>query len=224
MIHETEPEPTPTESPVKKRATRRRKSLNARTAVLVRWLHIYASMFGLAATLFFSVTGITLNHPDWFFGTSESVFSIDGHLGNELLTDLRDPESTTAQLAVAEKLRSAHKLSGAVHEFAIDEYQSVIAFAGPAYSADVFIDMETGVYELTEVRQGFTALINDLHKGRDSGPVWSLIIDVSAVLITLIAATGLLLILWLRRKRLKGLITAGVGVIALIAIYFAAVP
>ena len=32
-----------------------------------RWLHIYTSMFGLAAILFFSVTGLTLNHPDWFF-------------------------------------------------------------------------------------------------------------------------------------------------------------
>ena len=28
-------------------------------------------MFGLAAVLFFSVTGITLNHPDWFFGEAE---------------------------------------------------------------------------------------------------------------------------------------------------------
>ena len=30
----------------------------------MRWLHIYLSMFGLAAVLFFSVTGITLNHPN----------------------------------------------------------------------------------------------------------------------------------------------------------------
>ena len=37
----------------------------------MRWLHIYLSMFGLAAVLFFSVTGITLNHPDWAFGQVE---------------------------------------------------------------------------------------------------------------------------------------------------------
>ena len=37
----------------------------------MRWLHIYLSMFGLAAVFFFSATGITLNHPDWTFGQME---------------------------------------------------------------------------------------------------------------------------------------------------------
>ena len=33
---------------------------------LVRLLHVYISMFMLVIMLFFTVTGITLNHPDWF--------------------------------------------------------------------------------------------------------------------------------------------------------------
>ena len=33
-------------------------------------------------------------------------------------------------------------------------------------------------------------MINDLHKGRDTGPVWSVLIDVSAVLMTLHFADG----------------------------------
>ena len=37
----------------------------------MRWLHIYLSVFSLAAILFFSVTGITLNHPDWFYAGVE---------------------------------------------------------------------------------------------------------------------------------------------------------
>ena len=40
-----------------------RRRLNIRFAKLMRWLHIYLSMFSLAVVLFFSVTGITLNHP-----------------------------------------------------------------------------------------------------------------------------------------------------------------
>ena len=47
------------------------RKLSIRFAKLMRWLHIYLSMFGLAAVLFFSVTGITLNHPDWAFGQVE---------------------------------------------------------------------------------------------------------------------------------------------------------
>jgi len=34
---------------------------------------------------------------------------------------------------------------------------------------------------------------NDLHKGRDTGKTWSILIDVSAVLMTLISLTGLIL-------------------------------
>jgi hypothetical protein len=45
----------------------------------MRWLHIYLSMFGLAAVLFFSVTGLTLNHPDWF-GEPERRVSARGQM------------------------------------------------------------------------------------------------------------------------------------------------
>ena len=31
-----------------------------------RWLHIYGSMASFAVVLFFAVTGLTLNHQDWF--------------------------------------------------------------------------------------------------------------------------------------------------------------
>ena len=49
----------------------RGRNLKIRLVRVMLWLHIYVSMFGLAAVLFFSVTGITLNHPDWFFGDAE---------------------------------------------------------------------------------------------------------------------------------------------------------
>src|SRR4051812_8291779 len=50
-----------------------RRRIAIRTAAITRWLHIYLSMFGLAAVLFFSVTGLTLNHPDWFGETERRV-------------------------------------------------------------------------------------------------------------------------------------------------------
>ena len=40
---------------------------------------------------------------------------------------------------------------------------------------DVFIDRATGRYELTETRMGFFAVMNDLHKGRDSGKAWAVL-------------------------------------------------
>lgn len=49
------------------------RKLNLRFAALIRWIHIYLSMISLAAILFFSVTGVTLNHPSWFFGETDAV-------------------------------------------------------------------------------------------------------------------------------------------------------
>ncbi|QDT11570.1 PepSY-associated TM helix domain-containing protein [Planctomycetes bacterium K23_9] len=193
-------------------------------AAFVRWLHIYVSLFGLAATLFFSVTGITLNHAGWFFGDSESAFTIKGRLDESLISQLRDPDSTTARLNVAEYLRAKHHLSGEVKEFSIDEFQSVVAFAGPGYSADVFVDNESGDYEITEIKQGFIAVINDLHKGRDTGPIWSLVIDVSAVVLCLISVSGMMLVFWLRLRRNKGIVTMIAGTVLIAVLIWLAVP
>ena len=34
---------------------------------------------------------------------------------------------------------------------------------------------------------GFVGVINDLHKGRDTGKVWSVVIDVAAILMSLVS-------------------------------------
>ena len=66
-------DPGPARSPSNGRPRSPRRAAGLRFAAFARWLHIYLSMFGLAAVLFFSVTGLTLNHPDWFFGNVEHV-------------------------------------------------------------------------------------------------------------------------------------------------------
>jgi hypothetical protein len=67
-------------------------------------------------------------------------------------------------------------------------------------------------------------VINDLHKGRDTGPVWSVIIDVSAVLLTIISLTGLTLLFYLKLRRRPGLIVSLIGTIVLVAIGLLWVP
>ena len=69
-----------------------------------------------------------------------------------------------------------------------------VSFAGPGYSADVFIDRADGRYELTETRTGIWGVMNDLHKGRDTGGAWRWLIDASAVLMILISLTGLFML------------------------------
>ena len=95
-----------------------RRRLAIRFARLMRWLHIYLSMFGLAAVLFFGATGITLNHPDWFFGEAERGVRSEGKIDRGWL-NLETPEAGTSpedldlsrqvnKLDVVEFLRQTH--------------------------------------------------------------------------------------------------------------------
>ncbi len=201
----------------------------------MRWLHIYLSMFGLAAVLFFSVTGLTLNHPDWFPGIGERRTEAEGKIRREWLNrggaagnlesrEGPDPSARVAKLEIVEYLRATHAIHGALAEFRVDDQECVVTFKGPAYAADAFIDLASGDYRITQTYHGMVAVLNDLHKGRDSGPVWSAVIDISAVLMTIISLTGLVLLFYLKLRRISGVVVALAGAAVVVALYRLSVP
>lgn len=213
---------------------RNSKNLHTQFAAVVRWLHIYVSLLGFTALTFFAVTGITLNHPTWFGIDAVRTTEHKGELKKEWL-NLPMPSGTTtsdevdygqqvAKLEVVEHLRAAHKLKGTVGEFRVDELECTIIFKGPGYSADIYINREDGSYQVTEVAMGVVAIINDLHKGRDTGAAWSWVIDLSALLMVFVSITGTILIFYIKRKRWSGIITAVVGTILFGLLYVLFVP
>ncbi len=185
--------------------------------MLSRWLHIYVSMASFGILFFFAVTGLTLNHADWFEKQQHTV-QVRGNISAKYLA------GDVAKLDVVEYLRNAHGIRGAVKDFRVEDSDCSVSFKGPGYSADALIDRSTGRYELTETRMGFFAVLNDLHKGRDSGKPWAILIDISAVLMTLVSLTGLLLIFFLQKKRLSGLLAASAGALLCYLAYVAWVP
>ena len=193
-----EPRPVPPRTPLWKR----------RAAAWSRWLHIYLSMVSFAILFFFAVTGFTLNHQDWFAGQQRTVQK-EGTVPAAWVGTAR-PESVD-RLDIVEFLRRTHGIHAAMSDFRIDNGQVSVSFKGPGYAADAFIDRKTGAYELTESRMGFAAVVNDLHKGRDSGPIWGAVIDVSAVFMIVVSASGILLICFLQRRRFSGLMAASLG-------------
>jgi hypothetical protein len=187
-------------------------------------------MFSCAVVLFFSVTGITLNHPSWFGGDRETVRELKGQVPLEWvqnsseLKDTSDPNRGVARLEIVEHLRSEARAHGAMKDFTVDDSQCIVAFRAPGYTADAFIDRVTGQYDLVESSMGWIAVLNDLHKGRDSGQAWSWVVDLSAVMLVFVSATGLLLLLYINRHRKAGLVTAALGIVVTVAIYLAFVP
>lgn len=189
--------------------------------MLSRWLHIYGSMISFAIIFFFSVTGITLNHPDTFAGelkTTQEKGKLD-------INWVKTKDSSKiAKLEIVEYLRKQHSIKAAVSEFRIDDTQCTVSFKGPGYAADAFINRENGNYELTLLRAGVVGIMNDLHKGRDTGSKWSWVIDVSAVLMVLVSLTGMILILYIKRKKWSGLFIALIGSILLWLLYSMFIP
>lgn len=93
--------------------------------------------------------------------------------------------------------------------------------AGYAY-VEVLIDDARMVVE--HQHAGFIALVNDLHKGRHSGAVWSWVIDICAFAMTLFSVAGLLIMFQNKRYRPHAIPLFSIGFIAPLWLYFAFVP
>jgi hypothetical protein len=185
-------------------------------AMVSRWLHIYVSMLSFTIVFFFSVTGITLNHADLFQGKTQTV-QVKGKIKPEWVSD-KDTNKIN-KLGVVEYIRNQFQVKGAVVDFRIEEQQIGLTFKGPGYEADAFIERVTGDFELSQTRTGFVGFINDLHKGRDTGSIWSWVIDIAAVLMVLISITGMILLLYIKKKRWAGMILFVIGSILIYIIY-----
>lgn len=191
-------------------------------AKLSRWLHIYLSMVSFAIVLFFSVTGLTLNHPTWFGGDKQIETKYNGKLNANWVNN---PDTNkVAKLEIVEFFRKKHNAKGFVSEIRIDDAEISLSLKGPAYGFDAFIDRTNGVYEASEIKMGAVAVMNDLHKGRDSGSGWAWVIDVSAIFLILVSLSGLILLLFMKKRRVAGLVSGVIGLIICYLIYVVFVP
>lgn len=191
-------------------------NLKSDVASWTRWVHIYLSLFSFATLLFFAVTGITLNHTSWIEG-QQKVEQLKG----KLPLDWVHLDSTyVKELKVVEYLRNNYSIKAPLSDFITEATECAVSFKGPGYSADVFVDRETGQFQLTVTQSGFIAILNDLHKGRDTGATWSWVIDISAALMILVSLSGFAMIFFLKKKRIKGVVVTTLGAFLLLAIYY----
>jgi hypothetical protein len=99
---------------------RRKSEWKRQTAIISRWLHIYLSMVSFAILFFFAVTGITLNHQDWFSGVARTV-QMRGKVDQKWVKTA-DPKAV-AKLELVEFLRNRHGVKSALSDFRVDDSQ-----------------------------------------------------------------------------------------------------
>lgn len=186
-----------------------------------RWLHIYVSCALFSLLLFFCITGITLNHPDWASTKPEQVRYLD------LPSHLRLTEYT--QEYPVKKIQSyIESKTGLSHPRSVDlalEFGEITYdYPLPAGYAYVTVLVEEQTIEIEHVEGDILALMNDLHKGRHSGQVWSWLIDLSALLMMFFTLTGLFILFQNTKHRRHALYIVCTGIVTPLAIYWLAVP
>ena len=183
----------------------------------MRWIHIYTSMLCLLAVLFFSATGVTLNHPEWTLGGDAAPKKVMGTLkADTIVTGKVD------WLKVVEQLRAEQPVRGKASDMRVDGEEGSLSFKAPGNVSDCFFNIKTREYNISLSNQGFIGLINDLHRGRDSGTAWGWLIDVSGAFLILVSVTGLGILFYLKKSRLAGFVVASIGIILVVVLAYAA--
>jgi hypothetical protein len=181
----------------------------------VRWartIHLNLTLFGLALLLLFAVTGFMLNHEDWFATTDPVLRTDEGRVPTELLAE---PD----RLGLVELLRREHGAAGAVDTFEADADTIRVVFKRVGRSTEAEVQREDGSLKVTHTWRGPVGVLLDLHRGKATGFVWSLIIDGVCVLLLVIAATGLVLWWSLKGRGHYGFVTLALGVGLILAVY-----
>lgn len=201
---------------------KRRKAFWTKQFYLWHWV---SSAICLAGMLLFAVTGITLNHAGKIPAKPE-VVERTLQLPEESLRELAaaGPEERKAPLPGETARWLGHELGVPMkgREAEWSEFEIYVSLPRPGGDAWLLIDRETGEATHERTDRGAVAFLNDLHKGRNTGPVWSWFIDIFSVACVVFCLTGLGL-LWVHARRRPGtwpVVAAGILVPVLIVIFF----
>ena len=176
--------------------------------------------------LLFAVTGITLNHAGQIPAKPE-VSERKLALPEGLKAALAAAEGEADRKVplpdeVAKWLRDELRVPVAGKSAEWSEFEIYLSLPRPGGDAWLSIDRESGevVHEVT--KRGAVSYLNDLHKGRNTGPAWSWFIDIFSVASVVFCLTGLVL-LWVHAKRRPStwpIVAAGVLLPVIVIVFF----
>lgn len=200
---------------------RNRKS--KRIFTIARWLHVYSSSAFFGLLIFFCLTGIILNHPEWEIGERQD--GVETHeLSGQLANRLRENPSANLEPLQAHLGKTLGIFNPKEINVDLEMNEITLDYPVPAGFGFVTVFIEHGYYELEFQQGSFLMLLNDLHKGRHSGDVWGTLIDVSAVVMIVFALTGSFVLLQNPKYRSKGGWFLLLGLLTPVGIYLIWVP
>ncbi|MBV1910641.1 MAG: PepSY-associated TM helix domain-containing protein [Kangiellaceae bacterium] len=198
------------------------KNIKKKLFLASRWLHIYLSTVLFSLLLFFCLTGVVLNHVDWLDNTSE-----EGEMTVSMaLSESQEQQSLQQVLPYIQKylLDKYHLETIKTVEFDRESKEIIFDYSLPAGYALVIADIPANQLTIEYSKGNWVNVWADLHKGRHSGEVWSWVIDISAIFMSLFAISGMVILFQNRKKRTKGILAALFGTLSPVILYWFFVP
>ena len=187
-----------------------------------RMLHAYLSAFAFLALIFFSLTGVLLNHPEWFADYQPAEHRLSFTLTPAELAAAK--ASKDPGRALARAAGSKTRLAGAYASGDLDRRQALVRMEGPKGSSDLRIDLSTGTVDARLTQTNLMSIIQDLHRGKNVGAAWRWVIDLSAWLILALSLIGYALFFSLRFRLKTSLILTAASLAVLVGIAWLLVP
>lgn len=187
---------------------------------LHQW-HWISSAVCLIGMLLFSITGITLNHASQI-EASPQLTQRQLQLPAAQLDRLRAVDTDKAPLPAATAAWLGRELDISIgrRQAEYSPGEVYLSMPGPGRDAWIAINTDDGQVEFEQTRRGAVSYLNDLHKGRNTGPAWGWFLDVFAVACLVFCITGLFLLHLHARQRAMTWPLVGLGLVipALIAL------
>ncbi len=205
-------------APLRKDVSRRKEGGLDKGAFfrLSRMLHAYLSAFAFMALIFFSATGILLNHPEWFENYQPAEKAVAFSFTPSELAAFRS--SKDQGRAMAEGARAKAPLPGAYASADLDGGHALVRLEGPKGNTDLNVDLKTGAVQGKVSRANLLAIVQDLHRGKNSGAAWRFVIDATAYVVIALSLIGYVLFFSLRFRLRTSLILTGLSLLVLIAV------
>ena len=185
-----------------------------------RYVHGWLSAFAFLTLLFFSVTGLLLNHPEWFepAKTEETTQLI---LPESVLKSIKQQENPSD--TILNYVRQQQNVVGRYQSSEVMDNEVMIRLESPAGATDIWVMADTGETEITQKPASTVSMLNDLHRGKNSGLAWSWLIDISAIIVIALSLVGYILFLSIKTRLVTHLVLTAASLALIILLIWSAV-
>jgi hypothetical protein len=184
---------------------------------LCREWHGYLSAAAFLALVFFSVTGILLNHPGLLQGEQPAPVETMFTLTAEEVAAIQAAPAPAA--ALAELARARTDLAGAFRDGEVVGEDVYANLQGARGRSNVTGNLRTGEVRIYIEREDAIGVLNALHRGEHAGRVWRLLIDLTAALFIVMSVIGFILFLSLRFRLRTALVLTTASLIVMIGVF-----